>query len=240
VYCGSVVRPIMKKQAWLALFFIFYIMVAVFVFWNLITAVIVENAFNIAKEDTAHRAKDAEVKKKRELKELADLFLEIDKDGSGELTDVEFFSALKNKKVKQMMDLLELKESELREVWDVLDDGDQLLTIKEFTNGIRRMKGEAKAKDIIDCVKRLRHTWSSQMELREQVRQFGVILTSLEEDIRKISDDTGVVLTLFHEMFHRLDAYVAQGEQEDRILARQKERAAQLALMAEASAEEDE
>merc|ERR1719350_734980 len=106
VYCDTIVRPIMKKQGWLCLFFIFYIMVAVFVFWNLITAVIVENAFSMAKEDAAHRAKEAELVKKRELKELADLFLEIDKDGSGELTDTEFFSALRNKKVRQMMDLL--------------------------------------------------------------------------------------------------------------------------------------
>merc|ERR1712187_479652 len=85
-YCDDVIRPIMDKQSVLAIFFVFYIMLAVFVFWNLITAIIVDTAFNIDLEDSAQRAKDAESEKHRELKALSDLFLEIDKDASGELT----------------------------------------------------------------------------------------------------------------------------------------------------------
>merc|ERR1712193_456901 len=98
--------------------------------------------------------------------------MEIDLDGSGELSREEFFSSLKNKKVKQMLDIMEMKVVELEEVWEVLDDGDGLLTIKEFTDGIRRMKGEAKAKDIQDVIKRLRETTHRQKELRNSVEQF--------------------------------------------------------------------
>merc|ERR1719188_1943906 len=131
----------MKHKFHMSLFFVCFVGLGVFVFWNLITAVIVENAFSIAKEDSAHQAKEAEQEKKRELKALAELFLEIDKDGSGELTTDEFFGALQNKKVRQMLALLEIKQGELEDVWHILDDGDGNLTIKEFTNGIRRMKG---------------------------------------------------------------------------------------------------
>merc|ERR550532_2519368 len=114
----DVARPVMKTESGLAFFFVGFILLAVFVFWNLITAIIVENAFSIAKEDSAHQAKEIEQQKKRELKVLADLFLEIDKDGSGELTTEEFFGAMQNKKVQQMIDLLELKVSELEDVWN--------------------------------------------------------------------------------------------------------------------------
>lgn len=238
----DIARPVMEKDYSLGFFFVAFVMLAVFVFWNLITAIIVENAFSIAKEDSAHQAKEIEHQKKRELKVLADLFLEIDKDGSGELTTEEFFGALQNRKVKQMIDLLELKASELEDVWNVLDDGDGLLSIKEFTNGIRRMKGEAKAKDIIDTVKRLRHMALGHAELRAQVDQFGTVLDSLETDVKRIANDTGEVVGLFQEMFHRLTAQVERMERQEKIAKRQREKAAKLEerRLAEVEALEDE
>merc|ERR1711972_1163221 len=139
---------------------------------------IVDNAFKIIEADQASIAKELENKKRTELKNLSQLFFEIDTDGSGELSKQEFFGSLHNKKVLQMMDVLELRVPDLKETWEVLDDGDGLLTIKEFTDGIRRMKGEAKAKDIIDTVKRLRHTSLAHAELKAQVNQFGGTLQS--------------------------------------------------------------
>eukprot|EP00416_Gambierdiscus_australes_P033977 CAMPEP_0171101336 /NCGR_PEP_ID=MMETSP0766_2-20121228/54687_1 /TAXON_ID=439317 /ORGANISM="Gambierdiscus australes, Strain CAWD 149" /LENGTH=588 /DNA_ID=CAMNT_0011561365 /DNA_START=87 /DNA_END=1853 /DNA_ORIENTATION=+ len=236
----DIARPVMELEPELALFFVAFIGIAVFIFWNLITAIIVENAFSIASEDSAHQAKEVELQKKRELKVLADLFLEIDKDGSGELNEEEFWGALKNKKVRQMIDLMELKSSELEEVWKTLDDGDGVLTIKEFTNGIRRMKGEAKAKDVIDTVKRLRNTSLGYTELRAQVDQFGATLTSLESDVRRISKDTGEVVGLFQEMYHRLTVHIERTERADKVLQKQKEKAARLQEMAAEAAEDNE
>ena len=60
---------------------------------NLVTAIIVENAFAIVREDTESQAKEADNKKRSELKLLADLFMEIDLDGSGELTKDELFGS---------------------------------------------------------------------------------------------------------------------------------------------------
>jgi hypothetical protein len=221
-YCDTVVRPMMQKQPWLALFFIFFVMLAVFVFWNLITAIIVDTAFCIAKEDSAQLAKEAETDKRRDLKALTGLFLELDKDESGELSKDEFRLGLLNPKVKLQLDLLEMTTGDLEDVWNVLDDGDGLLTIKEFTNGLRRMKGEAKAKDIIDCCKRLRHAASGCHELKREVRDYNNILTSLESDVRRIAEDTGEVLGLLHEMYHRLDGYTEEESRKDRAREHQR------------------
>merc|ERR1719387_2704163 len=181
----------MEKQPWLAFFFIFFVMLAVFVFWNLITAIIVDTAFCIAKEDSAQLAKEAETDKRRELKALTELFLEIDTDNSGELNKQEFRSGLLNPKVKMRLDLLEMTTNDLEDVWNVLDDGDGVLSIKEFTNGLRRMKGEAKAKDIIDCCKRLRHAAVGCNDLRREVNEYSYVLTSLESDVKRMAQDTG-------------------------------------------------
>lgn len=231
-WAESVARPVMRKQFGMALFFVGYILVAVCVFWNLVTAIIVENAFATATEDSERVAKEAELQKKRELQSLAEVFLEIDQDGSGELSQEEFLGALGNARVKQVLDLLELKPQDLEELWNLLDDGDGSLTIKEFSNGIRRMKGEAKAKDAFDTVKRLRQTSMNALQLRLQVEHFGSTLGVIEEDIRRIANDTGDMLGLFTEMYHRLETYQQQGECEDQ---RRRAKAAGLARAAEAA-----
>jgi len=220
----NIARPIMQKDWWMCLFFVVFIMIGVFVFWNLITAIVVENAMNIANEDTQQKAKDVEASKKQELKVLSDLFLQIDADGSGELSTQEFFGALQLPQVQQLLDLLELKPEEMSEVWYALDDGDGVLTVKEFTTGLRRMKGLAKAKDISDILKRLRHASLRHTEIRAQVDRFSHTLGALEHDVARIQMDTGEVLGLFQEMYHRLEAHCHKEEAEDHRLALKRAR----------------
>jgi hypothetical protein len=228
-YCDDVIRPMMQVEPWLAFFFVFFITVGVFIVMNLVTAIIVENANCIKKEDTESEAKEAEQKKKDDLKLLSQLFMEIDLDGSGELSREEFFSSLKNKKVKQMLDIMEMKVVELEEVWEVLDDGDGLLTIKEFTDGIRRMKGEAKAKDVADVIKKLKVTDRKHRELKDQAARYRNTLQGLENDAREMARDTEEIVDLFKEMYHRLASHIKKGEKEDLFHRRENEKLEKLA-----------
>merc|ERR1719163_481176 len=114
-----------------------------------------------------------------------------------------------------MLDILEMKTVELTEVWEVLDDGDGNLTIKEFTDGIRRMKGDAKAKDIADVVKKLRFTDRKHQELQEQAQRYSETLHALERDTEDMAKTTEAILALFKEMYHRLDVHIKRGERED-------------------------
>jgi len=190
------------------IFFVLFIGIGVFVFWNLITAIIVETAFSISSDDSNSQARELEMAKKSEIESLTQIFLEIDKDHSGELSFSEFEGALSIPKVRQMLDVLGVQANELEEVWYVLDDGDNCLTIKEFTTGIRRMRGQAKAKDLADTVKRLRLATKSAGELLVQADQFHSSLLHLEDECNRISDDTGRMVGLFHEMYHRLEAHL--------------------------------
>lgn len=214
-WADTIARPVIDVDFNLSLFFVGFIGIGVFVFWNLITAIVVENAFAIAGADTTSQVKEAEAKKREELHSLAELFLEIDVDGSGELTGDEFFGALKNSKVKQMLELLEIQPAELEEVWNVLDDGDGFLTIKEFTTGLRRMRGQAKAKDMADTIKRLRHAQNATAELQAQADQFVKSLVVVEDEVARIAEDTGRMVGLFHEIYHRLNATTKINEKDD-------------------------
>jgi len=217
-----------------SLFFVGFIGLGVFVFWNLITAIIVETAFSIAESDANSQARELEMKKKAELASLAEIFLEIDVDGSGELTSDEFFGALRNKKVKQMLDVLDVQASELEEVWYVLDDGDGLLTIKEFTTGIRRMRGQAQAKDLADTVKRLRHATRSADELLQQTTSFHSAISVIEGECARIANDTGRMVGLFHEMYHRLNDYMGKMRKQDKEREAQRKKAKLKAAQEEA------
>lgn len=239
-YFTEVIRPITDVQPYLAIFFVLFIAIGVFVVLNLITAIIVQNAEDIRKDDKDSLARDAIEAKKNELKHLTELFLEIDADGSGELTREEFFGALGNKKVRDMLDVLEMKVSELQETWEVLDDGDGLLNIKEFTDGIRRMKGEAKAKDIFDVIKKLETTDRRHKELKRQADKYSETLHALEYDTAKIADDISDVVALFQECYHRLSSHIDKIDKADELRAREEEKLAKMAAALDEEESEEE
>merc|ERR1712060_537256 len=99
------------------------------------------------------------------------------------------------------------------------------------TNGIRRMKGNAKAKDVIDCVKRLRNTHEQTKVLRRQAERFCRSLEGLQQTAENIAKDTDEVVGLFTEMYHRLAVHVDKGAKEDRKRAREKEKEARFKLI---------
>ena len=65
-------------QVWTGAFFILFIAVAVFVMLNLVTAVIVENAFSDSKSEEKELAVRLEREKEEELEDLKQFFLQID------------------------------------------------------------------------------------------------------------------------------------------------------------------
>merc|ERR1719335_486606 len=188
-WADLIARPIMKTQPELGLFFVFFVTVGVFVVMNLITAVIVENAFAIAKDDQEQAAKLNERNKIRELKSLSELFQEIDTDGSGKLTKKEFLTALGNPRVSHKLLLLEMTKEDLIEAWDLLDDGDGELDISEFAGGLRRMKGEAKAKDVLDTVWRTQTTFETMATLGKQIKELETTMKDIHTDAADVSRD---------------------------------------------------
>eukprot|EP00930_Biecheleria_cincta_P034019 TRINITY_DN23548_c0_g1_i1.p1 TRINITY_DN23548_c0_g1~~TRINITY_DN23548_c0_g1_i1.p1 ORF type:complete len:499 (-),score=111.98 TRINITY_DN23548_c0_g1_i1:49-1545(-) len=162
-------RPLMEVQAWVGIFFIIFIAVAVFVMLNLVTAVIVENAFDEAKQDEKEKAIKLEREKEEELEDLRAFFKQIDLDGSGSLTKAELFGAAKQRKVRQKLRALGIMPKDIAELWEILDDGNGELDSDEFVNGIRRLRGEAKSKDIL--------------RLYKELRQFEASVSSVEKDI---------------------------------------------------------
>jgi Ca2+-binding EF-hand superfamily protein len=192
-WADAIVRPLMVKQPYLCLYFIFFITVSVFVLMNLITAVIVENAFSIAKDDEEMKAKQVEKRNQDEIKGLAIMFKDLDEDQSGELNKREFENALTKPKFLNKLKMLDMKEEDCMEVWDLLDDGDGLLTVEEFTNGLRRMKAGARSKDILDMLKRLKNSLAQAESLQHDVDCLGDVMEDLQEELATLTSDLELV-----------------------------------------------
>lgn len=214
-WADLIARPIMKVNPDLGLFFVFFVTVAVFVVMNLITAVIVENAFAIARDDQEQAAKMNERQKIRELKSLSELFQEIDTDGSGKLTKKEFLTALGNPRVSHKLLLLEMTKEDLIEAWDLLDDGDGELDISEFAGGLRRMKGEAKAKDVLDTVRRTQTTFETMATLGKQIKELETTVADIESDGKDVSKDVRLAHGILSEIALRLVHLAQEGEKEE-------------------------
>merc|ERR1719203_497471 len=163
----SIMRPLMSRQPLVVLFFIIFISIAEFVLMNLITAVIVEHAFADSKNEQNELAKEMEGEMEKELQELQYLFNRIDVDGNNRLTRVEFSKAMRSKKVRAKLQKLDIVSKDIDELWEILDDGDGELDAQEFVNGIRRLRGEARSKDILRLYREVRvlETFCDQIEL---------------------------------------------------------------------------
>ena len=174
-------RPMIEVQPWTGGFFIFFISVAVFVMLNLVTAVIVENAFSDSKSEEKELAVRLEREKEEELEDLKQFFLQIDLDGNGVLTKPEFFKATKQRKIRQKLRALDIMPKDIDELWDILDEGKGEMTVEDFQSGIRRLRGEAKAKDILRLYKEVRQFEASVEEVE------GHIETS-KQRLRRVHD----------------------------------------------------
>jgi len=161
----SIARPLMAVQVWSIFFFIIFITVSNILLMNLITSVIVTQAFEHSKEDKEEMQADLEAERAEALHQLKEMFQEMDEDEGGTLSREEVAKSWKNRKVRQKFRTMDIGKKDLVILWTALDDGDGELTIEEFTRGIKKLKGEAKAKDILKLYREVRVLESSIKEI---------------------------------------------------------------------------
>lgn len=150
---GLLVKPVMHYLPWAWLYFYAYIALAVFVLMNLVTAIIVDNAVTNSRMDEDQALMAKEKSKSRELKELEQLFILMDADQSGTLSWDEFQAAFEDETMAKKWKLLDFGPEDCREVFELLDDGAGEIETREFFDGLERMKGSARSKDLFRVAK---------------------------------------------------------------------------------------
>jgi hypothetical protein len=166
-----IARPMMAKVYWVLPYYVALILLICMVLLNLITAVIVENAFQIVHEDEETIAAEKGKQMELDIADFSRIFADLTK-GSGELTYPEFKdAATTNVDVIDKLTVLEIELNELEELWELLDDGDGVVTVEEFCEGLRKVRGEVKAKELMECIRQMRkmHNRTSKQRKRCQL-----------------------------------------------------------------------
>jgi len=146
----GVVRESMEQERLLFAFFLPFMMFTNFAMLNVITAVVCEKVFTIARAEATMEARRTEKKRNMLLRKIKQLFDEIDIDSSKELELEEFREALKRPHVTQQFLELGIARYEADDLFACLDvDGSHTLSIPEFVEGCLRVHGPAQSKHLL-------------------------------------------------------------------------------------------
>mmetsp|Transcript_78570 Transcript_78570/g.254018 ORF Transcript_78570/g.254018 Transcript_78570/m.254018 type:complete len:682 (+) Transcript_78570:127-2172(+) len=129
--------------------FIVYVAVAFFAVLNVVTGIFVETTLQVATVDRDSVVQEELRVKELYLKAAHEIFLDLDKDGSNELTIEEFKHAVKDKNIIAYFNALELDFTDVMTLFVLLDrDQSGAIPLEEFLRGCMRLKGEAKSLDL--------------------------------------------------------------------------------------------
>jgi voltage-gated sodium channel len=163
-WSSKIARHVINMQWELSFFFLIFSVLGTYGVLNILISVIIENMLQAAAKND-HKAKlRLEATRKLELENIKEVFVLSDTDGSGEVDLREFLDAAQNPEVQWRMKQLGLPLTQAAKLFAVIDgDGSRTLTIEEFINGCKKLKGIAQSKDLL-VIQAQADIMSSKME----------------------------------------------------------------------------
>ncbi|CAJ1362551.1 unnamed protein product [Effrenium voratum] len=168
----SKVRPVIDKvSAWYAVPFLGYITLVVFAVIRIVTALFLKETLASAANDADMQIDEQRAMARDYRNKLEELFKAADTDGSDSLSASEFVTALSLPSVQRYLQVLEVKIQDCEPLFDILDDGDGRITIHEFCKGIMKIKGQARALDIVLLQRESHKVLKECQEIHQQLSQ---------------------------------------------------------------------
>lgn len=171
----GIMDDLVEELPYIWIFLWLFTALSSFVLLNLVTAVIVQQAMDMSKGDEKELAIIRKREQDREMKELAEMFREIDEDGSGIVSIAEFEEALKDETILGKFMMLGLKKDQAMELFALLDTGGEgELDLSEFMQGMSQLKGVAKNKDLVMLVKGIKRLGKGITRMGESMGVHGL------------------------------------------------------------------
>merc|ERR1719362_147493 len=146
---GEVADLIAQAGIFYGFLVVIYVFINLFSVLNIVTGVFVDGAIELAKRDRNMMIEKQNTNRDTSRKHLVALLSVVDKDGDGQVSRDEFFAALQDSEVQDFMDALGIDPENAAEVFMLLDeDGDGIVDVTEFIQGMEKVRGEAKSVDI--------------------------------------------------------------------------------------------
>jgi len=135
------VTPLIQQiSPLLGVLFALYIAFVLLAIMNVVTGVFVESAMQTAKRD-----KDVYM-----VHNVRDVFRQVDKNGDGVMSWMEFQDSLNNPQMKETLQLIDIDIGQAEELFKLLDvDENGTVTYDDFIDGCVRLRGPAKSLDLM-------------------------------------------------------------------------------------------
>lgn len=134
---------------WYGLAYIIYRCMFCFAVVRVISAVFLTETQRVAAADDEIAIMKSLRARKQQLQRLHNVFSAIDVSGDGEIERSELHAVLQEPGMVQWFHTLDIDVSDVEEVFSILDDGDGKISAEEFINGIHKLRGSAKALDMV-------------------------------------------------------------------------------------------
>lgn len=140
IHCSAILRPLTEYcSPWWALVFASYAAFTVIAAMNVVTGVFVDSALNAATDE----------RKGILLQQMCHMFLFMDADGSGAISEDEFMEQIQNPLMMSYLKALDLIPQDARILFTILDvDDSGEVDAEELISGCLRLHGNAKAFDL--------------------------------------------------------------------------------------------
>merc|ERR1711862_884448 len=126
---------------WWALFFVLYKIAIGFAVVQVITTVFIQQTFKIAARDEDIMIAEKKSQATAFFKNLEKLFEVLDESGDGMISLPEFESVVNDPRVRTWFDAIDVDARLATKLFAMLDDGDGHISIQEFSDGIKSIKG---------------------------------------------------------------------------------------------------
>lgn len=166
-------RPLVDKVSeWYALLFMAYITLVVFALVRIVTALFLKETLEAASGDAALQMEERKKQGAKYRNQLCEVFHNLDESGNGAITKEEFVAAMANPVLRKYLSVLGIDVYEVRSLFDVIDGekGDGQIEAQEFIDGLLRLKGQARAIDMITLLHEGRKTTKHIESLRKSVK----------------------------------------------------------------------
>mmetsp|Transcript_13269 Transcript_13269/g.31676 ORF Transcript_13269/g.31676 Transcript_13269/m.31676 type:complete len:570 (+) Transcript_13269:55-1764(+) len=146
---GLVRRLVDEVSVFFTIPCLLYVVLIVFAGLRLITALFVRSTMHALSNDAAVAVRER-IQHATELQaKLHQLFDDADIDDDKSLTLAEWEKLLKHPEIVQYLSTLEVDVHDAKMLFHLLDDGDGMLTVQEFCEGMPKVRGNAKSLDIV-------------------------------------------------------------------------------------------
>merc|ERR1712032_1327183 len=155
----------------------------VFAMTRIVSAMFLKETLQQASHAAEMMVKEKALDTRVIMADLRALFMAADTDGDGQLTQDELTRVLSFEKVRLWLGKLGVDANDPEALFELLDvNGDGSISSEAFVTCVKRLKGEARAQDLIpvvhDCKQILHHCKA----LREDNKNLSILLKQKEQE----------------------------------------------------------